>query len=129
LSIPGYERLNPAPLAETIPGASSTVVSRLSQTLQIIILAGLIETADNHLYITHIAAFPDGRVETYRKTHPGRNEREVFAKGNSLPVFQAQDNRGNKVTFALGICYNMHFPEIAALYSLKDAQILEDLTP
>ncbi|MBI9088921.1 MAG: hypothetical protein JEZ12_06885 [Desulfobacterium sp.] len=124
LSIPGYERNRPGPLAETIPGESSTTVSRLSQTLQIIILAGLIEKAENHLYITQIAAFPDGRVEKYRKTHPGRNERALFSKGNALPVFHAKDTLGNRVTFAMGICYDMHFPEIAAIFSLKGAQIL-----
>ncbi|MCP4116984.1 MAG: nitrilase [Desulfobacteraceae bacterium] len=124
LSVTGYERHRPAPLAETIPGASSTAVSRLSRTHRIIILAGLIEKADNHLYITHMAAFPDGRVETYRKTHPGSNERAVFSKGNRLPVFHAKDNLGNRVTFAMGICYDMHFSEIAAIYSLKGAQIL-----
>lgn len=124
LSITGYERHRPAPLAETIPGTSSTRVTRLSRTLGIIILAGLIEKADNHLYITQIAAFPDGRVETYRKTHPGRNESAVFSKGNALPVFQATDADGNRLTFAIGICYDMHFPEIAAIYSLKGAQIL-----
>jgi len=124
LSITGYERKHPLPLAETIPGKSSTMVSTFSQTLQIIILAGLIEKVEDQLYITQIVAFPDGRVETYRKTHPGSNERAFFAKGNVLPVFHAKDVHGNRVTFAIGICYDMHFPEIAAVYSLKGTQIL-----
>ncbi len=124
LSITGYERNHPLPLAETIPGKSSTMISTFSQTLEIIILAGLIEKAEDQLYITQIVAFPDGRVETYRQTHPGSNERALFAKGNALPVFHAKDAHGNGVSFAIGICYDMHFPEIAAVYSLKGAQIL-----
>ncbi|MFK5952312.1 MAG: nitrilase-related carbon-nitrogen hydrolase [Desulfobacterium sp.] len=124
LSITGYERKHPLPLAETIPGKSSTLISTFSQTLQIIILAGLIEKVEDQLYISQIVAFPDGRVETYRKTHPGSNERVLFSKGNALPVFHATDADGNGVTFAVGICYDMHFPEIAAVYSLKGAQIL-----
>lgn len=124
LSITGYERNRPFPLAETIPGPSSTAVSQFAQTHRIIILAGLIEKADAHLYISQIAAFPDGRVETYRKTHPGRNESVLFSKGNTLPVFHAKDTTGTQVTFAMAICYDMHFPEIAAVYSLKGAQIL-----
>jgi predicted amidohydrolase len=124
LSITGYERNHPLPLAETIPGESSTAVSQFAQTNRIIILAGLIEKAENQLYITQIAAFPDGRVETYRKTHPGRNERVHFSRGNGLPIFHATDSESNRVTFAMGICYDMHFPEIATIYSLKGAQIL-----
>ena len=124
LSITGYERNHPFPLAETIPGKSSTRVSTVSQSFQIIILAGLIEKAEGQLYITQIAAFPDGRVETYRKTHPGSKERAFFSQGNTLPVFHAKDAHGNRITFAIGICYDMHFPEIASVYSLKGAQIL-----
>ncbi|SMD05265.1 Predicted amidohydrolase [Desulfocicer vacuolatum DSM 3385] len=124
LSITGYERTHSLALAEAVPGKSSGTVSKLSQRLGIIILAGLIEKVRDELYITHMVAFTDGRVEIYRKTHPGSNERVVFSQGNALPVFHAEDTRGNGVTFAIGICYDMHFPEIAAVYSLKGAQIL-----
>ena len=124
LSITGYERNRPAPLAETIDGESARTVSGFARKHRIVILAGLIEKKADHLYITQIVAFPDGRVEVYRKTHLGRHERNVFTAGTRLPVFHAKAASGETVCFAVGICYDMHFPDIAAVYSLKGAQIL-----
>lgn len=124
LSITGYTYNHPLRHAETIPGASSDVILRLSMQHRIIILAGLIEKENSNLYITQLAAFPDGRVGTYRKTHLGRRERRVFSPGNRLPVFKALNDKGEAVLFAIGICYDMHFPELAAGYALKGALII-----
>ena len=124
LSITGYTCDHPLLKAETIPGASSNALSRLSTSYRIIILAGLIEKEETRLYITQVAVFPDGRVETYRKTHLGRRERKVFSPGNRLPVFKALNDRGQAASFAIGICYDMHFPELATRYALKGALII-----
>lgn len=124
LSITGYTLDRPILHAETIPGASSNTILRLSRQYRIIILTGLIEKEESRLYITQLAVFPDGRVETYRKTHLGRRERRVFSHGNRLPVFKALNDRGQAVSFAIGICYDMHFPELAAQYALKGALII-----
>lgn len=124
LSITGYTYDQPLLHAETIPGASSNTMSRLSIQHRIIIIAGLMEKEESRFYITQVVAFPDGRIETYRKTHLGRRERRVFTPGNRLPVFKALNDRREAVSFGIGICYDMHFPELAAGYALKGALII-----
>lgn len=124
LSITGYESDNPEPLSEPVPGPSSNAVSHMARANSIVILAGLVEKDQEKLYITQLAAFPDGRLETYRKTHPGRRERNHFTPGNTLPVFHMKNPEGPDLCFAIGICYDMHFPEISAIYSLKGAHII-----
>ena len=124
LSISGYDRVHTESLAEPIPGDATTRVLQMAAQYHIVILAGLIESAGNHLYISQIAAFPDQHIEKYRKTHPGRLERVVFSQGEDLPVFHLNDAAGQQVVFAMGICYDMHFPEVATAYSLKGAHIL-----
>ncbi len=124
LSVSGYDLREAAQRAEPIPGPSSHVLSAMARELGITILAGMAEREGAHLYITQVAAFPRGRVEIYRKTHPGRRERQVFSQGDRLPVFQTEDRRGRTVTFAVGICYDLHFPGLAQAYSLGGAQIL-----
>jgi predicted amidohydrolase len=124
LSISGYDRVYPEMLAESIPGDATTRVLQMAARYHIVILAGLIESAGNNLYISQIAAFPDQRIEKYRKTHPGRLERAVFSAGQSLPVFRLTDALGQEVIFGMGLCYDMHFPEVATAYSLKGAHIV-----
>jgi len=82
---------------------------------------GLAERSDNGQkpYISQLIAFPDGTAEVYRKVHLGRFEKEWFSAGTHFPVFTSQGAR-----FAVGICWDWHFPEMAAIYSLKGAEIL-----
>lgn len=124
LSIPGYDRKHPEMMAESIPGDTTTRVLQMAARYHIVILAGMIESAKDRLYISQIAVFPDQRIEKYRKTHPGRLERAVFSAGQTLPVFHLKDEAGHEVVFGIGICYDMHFPEVATAYSLKGAHII-----
>ena len=124
LSISGYERDRPEALAEPVAGESSQAVSRMAVSKGVAILAGLVESEGEKLYITHIAGFSDGRIETYRKTHPGSRESEHFSAGDSLPVFRWNNESGDEVVFAIALCYDMHFPEIVSVYSMKGALIV-----
>ena len=122
LSITGYDLGRARELAESIPGPSSMAVSKLAIRHRITILAGLAEKDGDLFYITHLVAFPHGGWETYRKTHPGKRESRVFSPGNRLPVFRTRAPQD--VCFAIGLCYDLHFPELAGALSLKGAQIL-----
>ena len=124
LSISGYERDRPETLAEPVPGDSSEAVSRMAVANGVAILAGFVESEGENLYITHIVAFSDGRIETYRKTHPGSRERKRFSAGDDLPVFRATIGSGEEIVFAVGLCYDLHFPEIVSVYSMKGALIV-----
>jgi len=89
--------------------------------LGLILLIGMVErTKDQDKpYITQLVLFPDGELEVYRKVHLGRSEQNYFAAGSSFPVFEAMGTK-----FAVGICWDWHFPELATIYSLKGAEIL-----
>jgi predicted amidohydrolase len=71
-------------------------------------LVGMAEQSVNSYYITQLICASDGTLKTYRKTHLGTREKEVFSAGDRLAVFGAQP------PFGVLICYDMHFPEAAA---------------
>ena len=124
MSITGYAIDRPDAIAEVVPGPSSKILSNIAVANRIIVLAGLIEKEKDKYFITQVVAFTDGRIESYRKTHLGRRERRTLGPGESLPVFRAKTDAGQEICFAIGICYDMHFPEIATVFSLKGAQII-----
>jgi len=125
LAVSGYETGHPELLAETIPGRTTEFVLNLAGSNSIVIVVGMIEKdIRNNFYITQIVAFPDGRLEKYRKTHLGSKEGKVYSNGNNLPVFKMVDNDNNEITFALSVCYDTHFPEIFSIYSMRGAQIV-----
>ncbi|WP_104371459.1 nitrilase family protein [Desulfocucumis palustris] len=120
LCVQGYHREQTPPLAEPVPGKSSLAISRLSREEGVIILAGIAEKSPlNKPYITQLLAFPDGRVEIYRKTHLGRSEMPYFSRGEVLPVFSWE-----KARLGVQICWDLHFPEVSAILSLKGAEII-----
>ena len=107
---PGYESSNPKIAAETVPGKSPNAVLKMAARYRIVIVAGLIEKAKDCFYITQIVAIADQRLEKYRKTDLGRQEREVFTAGDCLPVVRWHDEVAREVIFAIGICYDNNVP-------------------
>lgn len=90
---------------------------------EITVLAGTIEIEENNIYISHKVFSKDGYQGSYRKIYLGKKEKEVFTEGKSVKVFQSDAN-GYKIKFGIGVCYDMHFPEITMECSLKGAQML-----
>lgn len=120
LCVQGYHREKTPPLAESVPGENSRAISRLSREEGVIIMAGLAEkSSQGKPYITQLLAFPDGKVEAYRKTHLGKSEKPYFSQGEDLPVFNTE-----KAMFGVQICWDLHFPEVSAILSLKGAEII-----
>lgn len=124
LSVCGYSRTGVENLAEAVPGPSSRCLQNMAAKHRIAVLAGLIEQAGAHFYITHLVVCPDGKVWRYRKTHLGQREREVFKAGDALPVFTLDFGRDAPLKIAVGLCYDLHFPELAAAYAVQGAQLL-----
>lgn len=120
LCIPGYHRTLSPTLAEPIPGRSTQILRQLAVNKKIAILAGLAEQSDTEKpYITQVLALPNGKIETYRKTHLGKSEKPYFTPGEQLPVFATP-----QATLGLQICWDLHFPEVTAILALQGAEII-----
>ena len=63
---------------------------------------------------------PDGQIFKHSKTHLMPVEVKMFfTHGTNLQVFETE-----KVKFALDICYEMEFPEVAKTLTLKGVEII-----
>jgi predicted amidohydrolase len=121
MALQGYTHSQAHDLAVTANDPAIKLLCETAAKLQITLLVGFAERTDDvqKPYISQLIALPDGTAEVYRKVHLGRLEKEWFAAGTVFPVFESQGAR-----FAVGICWDWHFPEMAAIYSLKGAEIL-----
>lgn len=120
-ALDGYSAKDASEIGDTL---ESTWISRLrecSQDLGITLLVGMVEHKKNQNkpYISHVILSPEEEPAVYRKAHLGRSELDYFTSGDRFPIFSAQGT-----TFAVGICWDWHFPEMAAIYSLKGAEVL-----
>lgn len=120
LCIQGYGLDHAAITAEPIPGEIALTVSEIAQKAKMVVLAGMAEKSGHgEPFITQLVAFPDGTLQKYRKTHLGRHEQLYFASGEDFPVFVT-----GKATFGIQICWDLHFPEVTAILSLKGGEII-----
>lgn len=119
MCVQGYDRERAGDLAVSLPGPVPSALSDIAKKYNIIILAGMAETSGClKPFITHITAYPDGVLKKYRKTHLGHSEKPYFAAGDALDVFEAP-----KAKFAVQICWDLHFPEVSTILSLKGSEI------
>ena len=58
-------------------------------------------------------------VANYRKTHLFQSEREHFSEGNTFALIETDFGR-----IGVAICYELRFPEVARLLTLKGAKII-----
>lgn len=120
MALHGYGPNQAEKQAEPLTSANVQKISEQAVKLGLIMLVGMAEQhTGSKPYLTHLAAFPDGKVEAYRKTHLGKSEEGYFTPGEQFPVF-----RSGGLSFGIGICWDWHFPEVAAIYSLKGAEVL-----
>ena len=113
-------------LAESIPGETSKIFSRLAKELGVVIIAAYFEKRSSAIYHNSaIVVDSDGsHLGTYRKTHipqdPGFEEKFYFTPGDQdFPVW---DTAFGKI--GVLICWDQWFPEAARLMALKGAEIL-----
>ncbi len=120
MCLQGYSQGNPLLCPENVPGPSSERISEMSRNYDITVLAGLAESSGSERpFITHLVALPGGKLMKYRKTHLGESEKPFFLPGNELPVFSF-----HKAKFGIAICWDLHFPEVSTILSLKGAEII-----
>ncbi|MCX5646173.1 MAG: carbon-nitrogen hydrolase family protein [Phycisphaerae bacterium] len=108
-------------VAEPIPGPATEVLGEAAQRNKIWVVAGLTERVGDVVYNTAVLLDRRGRVAgQYRKTHLPREEwKEGVRPGHEYPVFDTDFGR-----VAIQICYDWFFPEPAAVFALKGAEII-----
>jgi len=117
----GYSPQDASEVGETLDSSWVRKLRECSQDLGITLMVGFVErsTVFPKPYISHVILSPGEDPAVYRKVHLGRSELDYFTPGDCFPIFSAQGT-----TFAVGICWDWHFPETAAIYSLKGAEVL-----
>jgi len=113
-------------LAETIPGPSTELYSKLAKELGVVIVSSLFEKRAAGIYHNTAVVFEkDGSIAgKYRKMHipddPGFYEKFYFTPGD-LGFEPIQTSVG---TLGVLVCWDQWFPEAARLMALAGAEIL-----
>ncbi|SPF37446.1 Carbon-nitrogen hydrolase family protein [Candidatus Desulfosporosinus infrequens] len=120
-ALDGYSPQYASEMGDTLESPWISQLRECSQDLGITLLVGLVERGKDQKkpYISHVILSPEKELAVYRKAHLGRSELDYFTSGDRFPIFSAHGT-----TFAVGICWDWHFPEMAAIYSLKGAEVL-----
>lgn len=120
LVVHGHNAPNTQEIAETVPdGPSCRTLSALSKELNMVISAGLSERDGETIYNTVVLFGPDGFIGKQRKIHLSRDEKNNYAGGTELNVFDI-----GKCKVGVTICYDSQFPELPRILTLKGAEIL-----
>ena len=113
-------------LAETIPGPSTEMLSKLAKKHRVVIVASLFEKRASGLYHNTAAIIEtDGSIKgIYRKMHipddPLFYEKFYFTPGDN--GFRAWETTYGKI--GVLICWDQWYPEAARLTALQGAEIL-----
>ena len=112
---------NLADWAETVPdGTAVTTWTNLCQTLNITVIAGVLEQAAGRYYNSAICLDPSGLCARYRKIHLFGWERQRLTAGDQMPqLVQAEDR-----SLGLLICYDLRFVELVRSLALTGIQLL-----
>ena len=128
LSLTGYSVRDTAyELAEPVPnGPSIREVEKIAKREDIHIIFGMIEKsvkASAVFYNSAILVGPKGYVGKYQKmylpTHSVFEEKRYFRPGYQTPIFGTDIGK-----IGMTICYDIYFPEITRLLSLKGANLV-----
>lgn len=95
-------------------------LSSLASSLEMDLLVGFMEKAEDRNYLTHGIWRRDGICHFYRKTHLGKREQIFFSSGDTLDVFSLSCG----LQVGIQLCVETHFPEITQTYSLSGADII-----
>ncbi|MBA2470289.1 MAG: carbon-nitrogen hydrolase family protein [Chloroflexia bacterium] len=118
-------------VAEPVPGPSTEHLAATARKLGVHVIWGMPERGlPGVLYNSAVLAGPDGYIGTWRKhTLPGHAtdrggagafpDRRFFRSGNRSPVFETAIGR-----IGMMVCYDIFFPEIARLLTLKGADLV-----
>ncbi len=107
--------------AEPMPGPATRQLADAARRNRIWVVAGLTEKEGDIAYNTAVLLDRQGRIAgKYRKVHLPREEwKNGIRPGGEYPVFETDFGK-----VAIQICYDWFFPEPAAIFALKGAEII-----
>lgn len=116
-----YDLEHAAADASALDAGMFAAIASAARENQIAVIGSLMELLNGKVYNT--ATFIDAsgaRVGAYRKLHlvPMLDEDKYLAGGDDAQVFSAEFGK-----FALGVCYDLRFPELWRHYALGGARI------
>lgn len=121
LSLTGY--CNQKKLAQIALAVDCPAVAELKQCAieqQVVILTGLAEkNPQGRIFASHLAVLPSGHIGRYRKLHLAPPEKKIFAKGDSIPIFEAKGMR-----FGIQLCYDAHFPGLSTHMAEEGVEVI-----
>ncbi|GAA0182275.1 nitrilase family protein [Clostridium sediminicola] len=97
-------------------------IEEASLLYEITVLVGTVEIEGNKIFISQKVYSKKGYQGSYRKMYLGEKEKNNFTEGKEVKVFEVNAD-GYEIKFGIGICYDMHFPEIAMECSLQGSQM------
>jgi len=109
------------PYAETIPGPSTEELISLCKQLNVYVVFGLLEKADDKLFNAASFVGPEGFIGSYRKIHLPFLGIDRFVDKGDRP-FHVWTTPIGKV--GIHICYDILFPESARIMTLLGADIV-----
>jgi len=116
----GYSREQASSLAISMDSDPCEQISELAFQWNLDLLVEFMEQDENVLFINHSIFYANGTIRSYRKTHLGSREAQVFESGDSLRVYPL--SCGIKIGFQL--CVESHFPEITQTLALRGASVI-----
>ena len=119
LVVHGHNAPDTPRLAETVPdGRSCQRLAALSARFGLFLSVGLSERDGSQVYNTQVLFGPDGFVGKQRKIHLSRDEKNHYAGGSAIEVFDI-----GKCIVGTTICYDSQFPELSRILMLKGAEV------
>jgi len=122
---PGHPGIDVSAVAETVPGRSTGLFSKIAREHEVVIIVPVFERGtDGRFYNTAVVIDADGSCQKpYRKVHipqdPGFFEKGYFYPGSEYQVYTTRYGR-----IAVLICYDQWFPEAARCVALEGAEII-----
>jgi predicted amidohydrolase len=117
--------------AEPIPGPTTGFLGELARELKVWVLSGSIlegEPGAERLFNTSTFFDPSGELDaTYRKIHlfDVKASDRVYLESNLIaPGCEIVTTKAGVATLGLSVCYDLRFPELYRLLTLKGAEIL-----
>ncbi|TYR80509.1 hypothetical protein FZC66_09025 [Priestia megaterium] len=106
--------------AELIPGDyTCNKLIEIASKHRCHLIGSIIEIDNGSLYNTAVVIGPDGYIGKQRKIHLPNYEKQFFAHGDELNVFNIKDTKVGVIT-----CFDCWFPEASRILASKGAQII-----